>query len=79
MKDTPLTEAARNGHTDIVRLLIENKADVNKKGAVCKKHKWCMLRRIKSDLESQIFYGSKFFPVKRNVVNKAKCFLFCLV
>ena len=30
-KDTPLFKAARNGHTDIVRLLIENGADVNKK------------------------------------------------
>ena len=30
LKDTPLIEAARNGHTDIVRLLIENGADVNK-------------------------------------------------
>ena len=29
LKDTPLSEAARNGHTDIVRLLIENGADVN--------------------------------------------------
>ena len=34
LKDTPLTEAARNGHTDIVRLLIENGADVNKGGRV---------------------------------------------
>ena len=34
LKDTPLTEAARNGHTDIVRLLIENGADVNKGGGV---------------------------------------------
>ena len=30
LKDTPLFEAARNGHTDIVWLLIENGADVNK-------------------------------------------------
>ena len=30
LKDTPLFEAARNGHTDIVRLLIKNGADVNK-------------------------------------------------
>ena len=30
LKDTPLSEAARNGHTDIVKLLIENGADVNK-------------------------------------------------
>ena len=29
LKDTPLCEAAGNGHTDIVRLLIENGADVN--------------------------------------------------
>ena len=29
VKLTPLFEAARNGHTDIVRLLIENGADVN--------------------------------------------------
>ena len=34
LKDTPLTEAARNGHTDIVRLLIENGADVNKEEMV---------------------------------------------
>ena len=29
VKLTPLFEAARNGQTDIVRLLIENGADVN--------------------------------------------------
>ena len=34
LKNTPLFEAARNGHTDIVRLLIENGADVNKGGRV---------------------------------------------
>ena len=34
LKDTPLFEAARNGHSDIVRLLIENGADVNKRGSV---------------------------------------------
>ena len=27
---TPLSEAARNGHSDILRLLIENGANVNK-------------------------------------------------
>ena len=30
LKDTPLFLVARNGYTDIVRLLIENGADVNK-------------------------------------------------
>ena len=34
LKDTPLTEAAMNGHVFIVRLLIENGADVNKGGLV---------------------------------------------
>ena len=34
VKDTLLTEAARKGHTDIVRLLIENGADVHKGGRV---------------------------------------------
>ena len=34
VKLTPLFEAARNGHTDIVRLLIENGADVNEGGGV---------------------------------------------
>ena len=29
LKETPLCEASKNGHTDIVRLLIENGADVN--------------------------------------------------
>ena len=29
LKNSPLTEAVRNGHTNIVRLLIENGADVN--------------------------------------------------
>ena len=35
LKDTPLSEAVTNGHTDIVRLLIENGADVNKVRWVC--------------------------------------------
>ena len=34
LKDTPLCKAAKNGHTDIVRLLIENAADVNEGGLV---------------------------------------------
>ena len=34
LKDTLLFEAARNGYTDIVKLLIENGADVNKEGWV---------------------------------------------
>ena len=34
LKGAPLFEAARNGHTDIVRLLIENGADVDKGGRV---------------------------------------------
>ena len=43
LKDTPLSEAARNGHTNIVRLLIENGADVNKGGWVRWKDKLYML------------------------------------
>ena len=34
LKGNPLSGAAKNGHTDIVRLLIENGADVNEKGRV---------------------------------------------
>ena len=34
LRDTALSGAARNGHTDIVRLLIEIGADVNKEGLV---------------------------------------------
>ena len=43
LKGTPLCEAARNGHTDIVRLLIENGADVNEEGEVRQKDKLYML------------------------------------
>ena len=32
LKGLPLTEPVKNGHTNIVRLLIENGADVNKGG-----------------------------------------------
>ena len=34
LKDISLLEAVRNGHTKIVRLLIENGADVNEEGEV---------------------------------------------
>ena len=34
LKNTPLLEAASNDYTDIVRLLIENGADVNEEGRV---------------------------------------------
>ena len=43
LKDTPLWEAAKNGHTDIVRLLIENGADVNEGERVRLKDKLYML------------------------------------
>ena len=43
LKETPLCGAARNGHTDIVRLLIENGADVNKAGLIRLKDKLYML------------------------------------
>ena len=39
LQDTSLNVAVKNGHTDIVRLLIENGADVNKGGGVGYKHK----------------------------------------
>ena len=42
LKDTPLCEAAINGHTDIARLLIENGADVNEGGLVRLKDKLYM-------------------------------------
>ena len=57
LKGTPLTKAASNGHTDIVELLIENGADINKGKRVREKHKWYMLLRVWSMFESQIFYG----------------------
>ena len=43
LKHTPLCAPARNGNTNIVRLLIENGADVNKGGWVRWKDKLCML------------------------------------
>ena len=43
LKDTPLCEAARNGDTDVVRLLIENGADINEAGGVRQKDKLYML------------------------------------
>ena len=43
LKNFPLTGAARNGHTNIVRLLIENGADVNKGRWVRWKDKLYML------------------------------------
>ena len=43
LKDTPLRGAASNGHTDIVRLLIKNGADINKGGQVRQKDTLYML------------------------------------
>ena len=34
LKDTPLVQAVVNGHTDIVRLLIKNGANINEGGLV---------------------------------------------
>ena len=53
---TPLTIAVRERHTDIVRLLIENGADVNNRGGVRQKCEWHMLCRVQSEFENQIFY-----------------------
>ena len=55
---TPLLEAAGKGHINIVRLLIENGADVNGKREVRYKHKLYLLYIVKSEFESSIFYGS---------------------
>ena len=43
LKDTSLFTAARNSQTDIVRLLIQSRADVNKGGLVRQKDKLYML------------------------------------
>ena len=43
LKNTPLCVAAKNGHTDIVRLLIENGADVNEGERVRLKDKLYLL------------------------------------
>ena len=56
LKETPLFEAVSNGHTDIVRLLIENGADVNEGGWVRWKDKLYMLKRVKSESESESLY-----------------------
>ena len=53
---TPLTIAVRERHPDIVRLLIENGADVNNRGGVRQKCEWHMLCRVQSEFENQIFY-----------------------
>ena len=45
-----LFRAARNGHTDIVRLLIENGANVNK-GGVRYRDKLNMVYRVKSEFK----------------------------
>ena len=55
MKNTPLTGAARNGHTDIVRLLIENGADANEGEQVRYRDKLYMLSRVKSESENKSF------------------------
>ena len=43
LKNTPLCEAATNGHVDIVRLLMENGADFNEEGWVRQMDKLYML------------------------------------
>ena len=61
LKDTPLSGAVRNGPTDIVRLLLENGADVNEgRGGYVRRINCICYKELSQSLRVRVYISFKF-------------------
>ena len=77
---TPITIAVCKGYTDIVKLLIENGANVKNRGGVRQKCNGICCVDLSQSLKVKYFMAVQIlFPGEEIVASKASSFYFCLM